>query len=527
MKTHDTLEKNITPRGRIFYHWPRGHSNDHLNFEDPAQLGSEPYDVVIVGAGVVGTALAYELSQYDIRVLLLDRNYDVGEGTSKGNSALIHVGFDEEPGSLEAELVTKASRVWPELAGKLKIPLRETGALMVALDNEQTAKLEKLYRKSLTNGVDDVEIVSADHIRRLEPNLSPHVRCGLLVPRESVIDPFAVSIAYCEVAVANGVDVIFGVEVSSIEGSMNTVLKLVDKSGKQFHTRLVVNAAGLGSRKLADSYLGESFDINPRRGQFLIYDKNTSHLVERIILPVPSMKTKGKLIAPTIFGNLLTGPTAEDLSLGDPGATATTLYGLKEVLQATTHMCPRLSDHLPIASYAGARCNCAQGSFRIVMGDGHPGIVTVTGIRSTGLTASPMLARYLVERIRDTDLISMAHDRQAINSRPESAWPVWWKHPWDDPLRIATTPSYGRMVCFCELISEGEILDALDSPLRPCSLDAVKRRTRAQTGRCQGFNCQVRIGELIAGRLGLDLELVTKCGPGTELLSERSMETTL
>ena len=526
MKRLNPLEHKITPRGRVFYNWPGGHCNDPLVFKDPAQLGVEPYDIIIVGAGVVGSALAYELSQYDLRVLLLDKKYDVGEGTSKGNSALIHVGFDEEPGSLEAELVTQASRVWPELAGKLKVPLRETGALLAALDNEQAAQLEKLYRKSLTNGVDDVEIVSADHLHRLEPNLSPHVLCGLLVPRESVVDPFTVSIAYCEVAVANGVDVVFGVGVLSVEDTMKTIMKLVDESGHRFPTRVVANVAGLGSRKLADSYRGEHFDINPRRGQFLIYDRNTSHLIERILLPVPSMKTKGKLIAPTIFGNLLTGPTAEDLPLDDPGVTATTLDGLTEVRQAALQMCPRLSEHLPIASYAGARCNCAQGSFRVAVGDGHPGIVTVTGIRSTGLTASPMLAKYLVERIGDAGLISLAHDKQAVDSRPESAWPGWWKHPWDDPFRITAKPSYGRMVCFCELISEGEILDALDSPLHPCSLDAVKRRTRAQTGRCQGFNCQVRIGELIAGRYGLELAHVTKCGPGTELLPEWSKETT-
>jgi glycerol-3-phosphate dehydrogenase len=453
--------------------------------------------------------------------LLVDKNFDVGEGTSKGNSAIIHTGFDASPGTLESRLVTRASRRWPELAERFKIPFRQNGALLLALDDDQAQQLSKLHQKAITNGVEDVEVVGPDEVGRLEPNAAPTARGGLLVPRESIVDPFAVSIAFAEVAVANGVDVLLGCRVIGVENASEAVKKLVDDDGNRIGARIVVNVAGLGSRQLTETYLGELFDINPRRGQFLIYDKNIGPTVERILLPVPTAKTKGKLVTPTIFGNLLSGPTAEDLPLGDPNATSTTIEGLQEVRESAIRMCPKLADHRPIATYAGARCNCTQGSYQVRLGDnGHAGVLTVTGVRSTGLTSSPALAEYLVEQMCEAGWLTLTPDPDAVDGRPESCWPGWWRRPYEDPQRMTTQPDYGRMVCFCEQISQQEIVDALDSPLRPRTLDAVKRRARVLTGRCQGFNCLVRIADVISRHRKVPLESVTKHGPGSELLPD-------
>jgi glycerol-3-phosphate dehydrogenase len=519
MTTTGQVDPAGTPRGKVLFAWPGDGCESGPQFRHSAQLGSGPYDVAIIGAGVVGCALACELSKYQLRVLLLDRNFDVGEGTSKGNSAIIHTGFDATPGTLESHLVGQASRLWPRLAERLKIPFRPIGGLVLALDPEQAAMLPKLRDKALANGVDDVAIVSAAEVRELQPHASPTACGGLVVPRESIVDPFTVSIALAELAVTNGVDLLLGVDIVDILEPSQAIKQLVDAQGNRFPARVVVNAAGLGSRGISDRYQGEPFDINPRRGQFLVYDRCTLPLVTSILLPVPTAHTKGKLVTPTIFGNLLAGPTAEDLPLGDPAATSTTLDGLAEVREAATRMCPSLADHQPIANYAGARCHCAQGSYQVRLGDGgHAGMVTITGVRSTGLTSSPALATYLVEQISETGWLTLTPDPQAVEERPASRWPGWWRRPWDDPQRVVKYPDYGRIVCFCEQISRQEIIDALSSPPAPKTLDAVKRRTRALTGRCQGFNCLVRTAQIVACHGDTPLEGVTKSGPGSSRL---------
>ncbi len=518
MIMHESGSAGSPPRGRVFYDWPG--CGEDLEFRDPSQLGKDPYDVVILGAGVVGCALAMELSRFRLRILLLEEKFDVGEGTSKGNSAIIHTGFDASPGTLESRLVTRASRLWPDLARDLKIPLRKTGAVVLALDAEQEGILPALYEKALANGVEDVELLDASRVRELEPYVPETVRGGLLVPRESIADPFTAPVAFAETALANGTDVLFGVRAVSVEDPGRSVKSVVDSRGRRFKARVVVNTAGLGSREITRTYGGELFDINPRRGQFLIYDKLAAPLVNRILLPIPTAKTKGKLVTPTIFGNLLAGPTAEDLPPGSREGTWTTLEGVEEVRLAAEKMCPSLAAHRPIVRYAGARCNCTQGSYQVRRNDGgHKGILTVTGIRSTGLTSSPALARYLLEGMVEEGWLPFEEDPEASFSRPESCLPGWWRRPFEDPERLASRPDYGRLVCFCEQVSLGEILDALDSPLRPRTLDALKRRTRLSTGRCQGFNCLARAAGVMSVKLGIPLERITKRGPGTEILS--------
>ncbi len=508
----------MTVRGKILYDKAANINDPSLILRDDSQLGTEPYDIVIVGAGVVGCTLAYKLSQYQLKILLIDKNHDVGEGTSKGNSAIVHTGFDATVGSLESQLVTRASGQWPELAKKLKIPYDPCGALLVALNEEQSAQLDKIYKKALDNGVNDVKLLTADEARDLEPNISSDVCGGMLVPREALADPFMLSIACAEVSLINGVDILLGSPVVAIENPSEEIKKIVTASGHRISVRNIVNAAGLGSRKLADQYDGAPFDINPRRGQFLIYDKFSRSLTERILLPIPTAKTKGVLVIPTIFGNLLAGPTAEDFPLEDTSALHTTSEGLEGIAKQVYGMMPDLQSQAVIGTYSGVRCNCEQGSYIIRYHDGHKGILSVIGIRSTGFTSAPALADYLIEGMVNEKMINVEPDPDTNDSRPESNWPGWWKKPYDAKDVLEKRPDYGNIVCYCEHISRGEIIDALNSPLKPRTLDAIKRRTRVQTGRCQGFDCHIHIAEIISEHCGIPLEQITKHDPESELV---------
>jgi glycerol-3-phosphate dehydrogenase len=505
--------------GNTWYNWP-GAGCDENHKLSPAHFAVDrPYDVAIIGAGVIGCALVYVLSQYRLRIAIVDQRFDVGEGTSKANSAIIHTGFDATPGSLESQLVTGASRQWPELAQKLKIPFKRVSALMLALDDEQCDALPALRDKAVENGVHDVELVSAQEAKRLEPNISPQVLGGLVVPRESIVDSFTASIAYADVAIGNGVDFIFGLEVSGVDDADGAIKWIVGAGGIRIPARLAINASGLGSRRLVDKYGGEPMDLNPRRGQFVVYDRCSSHLVSRILLPIPTKQTKGMLVAPTIYGNLLAGPTAEDLPPDCIHATNTTAEGLAAVRESGIKLCPALHDQPVIATYAGLRCNCAQGSYWMRFNDGHPGIVTLAGIRSTGLTTSISTAQYVVKRMVEDCGLELHKNDAAIDSRPESRWPGWWRRPFDDRERVADRPDYGRIVCSCENVSRGEIRDALLSCPGTATLDGLKRRTRVLTGRCQGFNCCVPTAVMISQHYGVPLASVTKRGPGTEFIA--------
>jgi len=507
--------------GKLFYNWSDKDFDESLKFNDAAQLGDIQYDVAIIGAGVVGCALAYKLSMYKLRVLLLDKNYDVGEATSKGNSAIVHTGFDAAVGTLESELVTKASREWPELAKKLKIPYEKCGALLIAINDEQNAQLDKVYEKALKNGVTDVQQLSAEQALELEPQITKNVLRGILIPRESIADPFSTSIAFAEVALTNGVDILLGTEVIGVDNADDKIKTLVTGCGKKIETKIIVNVAGLGSRKLADLYEGESFDINPRRGQFLIFDKYSRLAINRILLPIPTAKTKGVLVIPTIFGNLIAGPTAEDFTIDDNTVTDTTVERLQALLDGASKLYPGLYEQSVITTFSGVRCNCSQGSYWIRCNDGHPGILTVSGIRSTGFTSSPALAEYLISELHEKSGLNLEVNLAAIDSRSESSWPGWWKRPYSNNELVKEFPEYGRVVCYCEQISLGEIIQHLDSQLKPRTLDAIKRRTRAQMGRCQGFDCMVTVAEIISNHCNIPLNKITKRGPGSEIISTK------
>ncbi len=506
-------------KGNVYYNWPKGWCEETLRLADDTDFGNDPFDVAIIGAGVVGCALAWHLSHYQLRVLLVDKNHDVGEATSKANSAIIHTGFDAAPGTLESRLVTKASRMWPAVAEAMKIPFRQTAAMVLAMTDDEKELLPKLLEKSHQNGVEDVRLLAADQVRELEPGVSEQVKGALYVDRESIIDPFASCYALAEVAVINGVDLVLGLPVESVTAAGDGIKTLNCSGNRRFNSRYVVNAAGLGSTTLSSSYGALPLDINPRRGQFLIYDKTTGSRVNRILLPVPNPITKGILVAPTIFGNVIVGPTAEDLPFDPASVPETTSEGIESIRSGAAILFPGINQEPAIGTYAGLRCNCTQGQYQIAFNDGIEGIVTLTGIRSTGLTVSIALAEYIREGLENECGLVCQPDDSAVSSRAETSRPGWSQpRPFEDEQRLTENRDYADMICFCEQISRQEVIDAIRSPLSPRTIDAVRRRTRATTGRCQGFNCLINIARLISENSGTNLERITKKGPGSELI---------
>lgn len=469
------------------------------------------YDVAVIGAGVVGCAIAYRLSLlHGIKAILVDENIDVGEGTSKSNSAIIHTGFDAEPGSLESKLLQEASAEWPILAKQLKIPYKAVGAVLVATNPEEESKLEDIIVKAEKNNVWDCRRLSKEQVALLEPQVSPHVTGGVLIPREAIADPFATPIAYAEVAVQNGVDICFGAKVHGISTNMdhtsgiNNITfspSIKDCPIKHSTTKLtirakhVINAAGLGSRILSESYdpnIAKELEINPRRGQFLVLQDGL--IVSRIVLPMPNEITKGILVCPTIFGNTLCGPTAEDLPASACSDVPTcTTEGLSEVRRGAKSLVPVVANSPVVTTYAGHRCNRKGGSY-FVHHDMTRGITTISGVRSTGLSTSPSFSRLIVNQIFPHH--SSRHD--ALQYRQK--YPPWYQHNHDgkDP------------VCSYENVSEEDIRQAIQSPLRPHTFDSIKRRTRALMGICQGSDCQDRVAEIIAVETGI--KMITKCG---------------
>lgn len=510
-------------KGQVLFNWPRGWCENKLRLSENRGVQDELYDIAIIGAGVVGCALAFHLSRFQLRILLLDKNHDVGEGTSKANSAIIHTGFDAKPGSLESELVTKASHQWPTMADALKIPFRQTSALVLALTDEENALLPDLLKKSVQNGVEDVRLLSGDEARALEPHISDEVKGALWVERESIIDPFTTCIALTEVAVNNGVNLILGLKVVSLSNADTGIKTVHCENETQFRARYIVNAAGLGSTTIGKSYGAKPFDINPRQGQFLVYDKTAFSGVSRILLPVPNPQTKGILISPTIFGNIIAGPTAEDLPFDTSSRPETTSAGLALIKSGAARLYPRIENEPAISAYAGFRSHCQQGQYQITFNDGLSGIVTLTGIRSTGLTVSIALAEYIRKGLEDECGLVCQEDDQAVSNRSETAWPGWEQpRPFANNERLLQNPDYADMICYCEQISRQEVIDAIHSPLSPRSIDALRRRTRVATGRCQGFYCLIRIAELLSEVTGTDLNHITKKGPGSEIVGNLS-----
>ncbi len=456
-------------------------------------LPSGTYDVTVVGAGVVGAAIARELARLPLRIAVVEASDDVGNGTSKANTAILHTGFDALPGSLESRLVREGQRLLGAYAAESGIPVEPLGALLLAWNEEQRAALprlaDKAVRLSLIHiGYRSARILPAEEVRAREPELGPGVLGALHVPGESVICPWTTTLAYATQAVRAGVDLHLNCPVRSVApGEPHTLT-----TGRgPLHTHYLVNAAGLYADEI-DRLLGHGdFTVTPRRGQLIVFDELARGLVRHILLPVPDARGKGVLVTPTVYGKVLLGPTAEDLE--DKAATESTAAGLALLREKGRRILPALLEEEVTAVYAGLRAATGQEDYAIRT---HPAqrYVTVGGIRSTGLTASMAIAAHVVGLLAEGGLpVAGARELEPVRMpNLGEAFP----RPYRDAEMIAADPEYGRIVCHCERVTRGEIRDALAGTVPPGSLDGLRRRTRARGGRCQGFHCGAAVRAL-------------------------------
>lgn len=453
-------------------------------------LPSAAYDVAVVGAGVVGCAIARELAHHQgLRVALVEAQDDVGQGTSKANTAILHTGFDAAPGTLEARLVREGSRQLASYAAGSGIPVERTGALLVAWDEEQLAALPRLAEKAARNEYRDTRLLGIDELYAREPHLGPGALGALHVPGESIICPWTTTLAYATQAVRGGVDLHLNSPVRQAD-TTDGVHCLTTPRGA-LRARRLVNAAGLHADTLDRSLGHHDFTVTPRRGQLIVYDKLARDLVRHILLPVPTALGKGVLVAPTVHGNVLLGPTAENLA--DRTATHSTADGIGTLRAKGRRILPALLEEEVTAVYAGLRAATEHEDYRITA---HPGqvYVTVGGIRSTGLTASMAIAAHVTALLTETGLD--LGPRRALAPVTMPALGESTPRPYQRADLIAADPEYGTLVCHCERVSRGEIRDALASTIPPRGVDGLRRRTRARAGRCQGFYCGAAVREL-------------------------------
>ena len=446
------------------------------------------YDVVVVGAGVVGSAVARLLSLHrtgdrPLRVALLDANRDVGAGTSKANTAILHTGFDATPGTLEARLVARGYELLSAYAPTAGISVEHTGAVLVAWDDEQAATLPSLVAKAAANGYTRAEVIDAAATYELEPHLGPGATGAMVVPDEHIIDPWATPLAFAEQAMANGCTLLLDHRITAVDIAAD-VTTLVTTDGRRVRTRFVVNAAGLHGDTLHRAMGFDGFTIRPRRGELIVFDKVARPLLHRTVLPVPTATTKGVLVAPTVFGNVMLGPTADDID--DRTATGSTRAGLDGLLAKGRRILPALVDEEVTAVYAGLRPACEFSDYQ-VSSEASARYVCLGAIRSTGLTASMALAEEAAERLAGIGL-----DLQA-------AEPATLVEVRRTPLGEAGERPHqrgGRIVCHCERVTADEIVAACTGALPAVDPDGLRRRTRALAGRCQGFYCLAEVAAL-------------------------------
>ncbi|MCL2501013.1 MAG: NAD(P)/FAD-dependent oxidoreductase [Defluviitaleaceae bacterium] len=477
------------------------------------------FDVIIIGGGIVGCAAARSLSRYALDILLLEKGSDVSVGATKANSGILHAGYDCEPGTLKAELNKQGLRMYTRLVEELNIPHRINGSLVVSTYAGGLSELQTLYNKGVSNGVTEMEILTAEQARALEPNLHPTVNGALRATSAGIISPYEAAIAFAENAAVNGVSFLLDTTVTGItsgDGGPDPGFTVSTSRG-DYRTRAVINCAGTESGNIANFLRGyihvPPIVIHPQRGQYYLLDNTQRGLINHTVFQLPTHMGKGVLIAPTVDGNILLGPTAE--AVEDPQATETTGDGLHEALTKVSLTLSHVPVHDRITAFAGIRVKHAGKDF--IVEESPVNFFHAIGIDSPGLTAAPAIAARLADmalaRLQPAEKTDFVKERPAITRFRDLS-------PSEQNKLIAANPAYGQVVCRCETITQAEIMDAMRRPIPAKNLDALKRRTRAQMGRCQGGFCTLKLVELLSRELGIPESQVTKNGPGSEVVGK-------
>lgn len=463
------------------------------------------YDVAIIGAGVIGSAIARELSKYDVNVCVIEREEDVCCGTSKANSAIIHAGFDAKPGTLKAKLNVRGNEMMDQLSKDLDIPFKRNGSLVVCTKEQNPAGLDELLEKAKANGVPGCRILDRDELIAMEPNLSDDVVAALYAPTGAIVCPFHMTMAFAENAAENGVEFFLNTKVEKIEKTDLGYQLLTNKGS--YEAKIVVNAAGVYSDELNNQVSERKLQIIARKGEYMLLDKQAGTHVTHTVFQLPGKMGKGVLVSPTVHGNLLVGPTAADID--DKEGTDTTQKYLDSLGPMAALSVKNVPLRQVITSFAGLRAHEVDGDFVLGEAEDAEGFFNAAGVESPGLSSAPAIGEYLADMIASKLELKKKDNFKATRKgilNPEHLTME------ERNALIKENPAYGNIICRCEMISEGEILDAIHRPLGARSLDGVKRRTRAGMGRCQAGFCSPRTMEILAREVPMEMNEITKNG---------------
>ncbi|HCY51792.1 MAG TPA: FAD/NAD(P)-binding oxidoreductase [Clostridiales bacterium] len=469
------------------------------------------YDITVIGGGVVGGLILRELSSYDAKICLLEKEEDVATGSSKANSGIVHAGFDAKEGTNKAKFNVLGSEMMLEVTSDLGVKFKNNGSLVVAFSDEDMETVNELYKRGRLNGVKGLEVVGRERLVELEPNISDEAVGALYAKTGGIVCPYELTVAAVGNAMDNGADLRTNFEVSAIEYK-NGYFTVTSATGDTVETKYIVNAAGIYSDKVASMIGDNSFKVGARKGEYILLDKVSGSFATRTLFMCPTKKGKGILVSPTVDGNLLLGPTADEQE--DKEDVSTTMQGLQTVMASANKLCKKVPLFNSITSFAGLRSFCDRHDFIIERSSVNDKFFNVAGIESPGLTSSPAIAKYVAEEAaKDLSL----NKKENWNGKRTPDW--FFKAMTDEEKNelIKKEPEYGKMVCRCEQVTLGEILHAIRTNPKACSIDAVKRRTRAGMGRCQGGFCQPVIAKVLSEELNIPFEEVTKKGKNSYL----------
>ena len=458
-------------------------------------------DIIVIGAGVVGCAIARELSKYNLDVLVVDKNEDVSEGISKANSGIIHGGYNEKKGTLKAKLNLEGNKMMDELSKELQFPFKRNGALVLAFNEEELDKIKNLKANGDELGVEGLEILNKKEVIELENNINSDVVGALHVKTSGIVSPYEMTLAFAENAVENGVEFKLGQAVKNIKREDN-IYKLTLDNDKNLEAKMIINASGLGGAYLNNLINEVKYEISPVKGEYCLFDKVAGGMCKKTLFQVPSKLGKGVLVTPTVDGNLLLGPNAKA-----DGGVSTSRSGIDEIMEKSKKTIKELPFARVLNTFSGLRPKVEGEDFIIEEAKDNPNFINVIGIDSPGLTAAPAIATYIIDLI--SDKIKLTKKENFKSTREKMIRMADLSIEEKNKL-IKENPSYGKMVCKCEFVTEGEIIDSIKRPLGATTLDGVKRRTRAMMGGCQGTGCMIPISMILSKTLNIDISQVNK-----------------
>lgn len=472
------------------------------------------YDVVIIGAGIVGCSIARELSKFDLKIAVIEKSFDVSDGSTKANSGIVHAGYDAVPGTLKAKLNVLGNKMYEELCRELEVPFSRTGSLVIGFNEDEVKEIWNLFNRGIKNGVEGLEVIDGTRLHEMEPNVSDTAIAALYAPTAGITSPYELCIALAENAVQNGAEFKLLTKVSKVYKHRDIFVIECDK--ETVRAEYLVNAAGLFSDDINRMLGGAEFNIIPRRGEYCLIDKSQGRIVNSVIFQAPTKKGKGILVAPTTHGNLLIGPNAIEVT--DKENIDTTEEGLQEIINGARKSVNNINTREIITSFSGVRATPDGRDF--IINVPIKGAVNAAGIESPGLTSAPAIASMVLDLLSSEGL-KLNQKPDFISKRVRTKTFAEMNEE-EKIAALKENPLFGRIICRCEHVTEGDIISAIRGPLGPRTVDGVKRRLRAGMGRCQGGFCMPRVVEILSRELGMSPDEVLKAGVGSYILTGRT-----